>query len=263
MRGRRFLRLLRTIIRPLPESKDWMEMVNYVFTGLLATLGVTIPVRLFGTVGVAITVLVVALILTGLAAYRLLTRLEPALSVECKTDRDRHGGREARALLKVQNMGTEPIRNAYAKIARVIEREVWTHTGSPYISEREIYENQDIFLRWQATEDRRHSFHTSAILSVAKGRSGDGGYGLSVSGELSPGLQTGTWYEVVIEIAADNVATLTTSYGLKMDNPVHRNSKGELVLYIDLPYEVKFREWDKSMMPSIPDKEETQLSAVP
>lgn len=167
-----------------------------------------------------------------------------ALAIECRTESGLRLGDERAALayLVVSSVNQGQIQNAYVKVHRILEHTFQSINKEwrPYT--QPLYEHEDIFLRWQATEERYHSFHSEAILNVARGRRGDGRYGLvSHAPNLFPGLQIYDWYEITLDIAADNSPLLKRTLILRMEEPIVEMG-GKSVLFPDSPYRIEFRE---------------------
>lgn len=187
--------------------------------------------------------------LRGVAAT-LATRIEeleearvPKLTAECHVERGLPlGERLSLAYLVLTNQGEQGIQNAHAQL-RVVE-----HWG--YLSNDEhkpcrdtMYKHQDVFLKWDASESRTHSFQAEAKLRVALGVKGTGNVIFqAVQGGLSPEAQLFTIYELDVTIAADNYPALKVKLYLRMVESSYRNEEGDLVL-IDGPYPVEFRPW--------------------
>jgi hypothetical protein len=167
-----------------------------------------------------------------------------ALAIECRTESGLRLGDERMALayLVVRCVNQGQIQNAYVKVNRILEHTFQSinRESRPYT--QRLYEHEDIFLKWQATEERYHSFHSEAVLNVARGRSGDGGYGLvSHTSNLFPRLQIWDWYEITLDIAADNSPLLQRTLILRMEEPIAEIAD-KRVLIPGAPYHVEFRE---------------------
>ena len=167
-----------------------------------------------------------------------------ALAIECRTESGLRLGDERAALayLVVRSVNQGQIQNAYVKVHRILEHTFQNINKEwrPYT--QPLYEHEDIFLKWQATEERYHSFHSEAVLNVARGRRGDGRYGLvSHAPNLIPGLQIYDWYEITLDIAADNSPLLQRTLILRMEEPIVEMG-GKSVLFPDSPYRIEFRE---------------------
>ena len=180
-----------------------------------------------------------------------------AVAIECRTESGIRLGDERTALayLLVRSVNQGQIQNAYVKVNRILEHTFQNINKEwrPYT--QPLYEHEDIFLKWQATEERYHSFHSEATLNVARGRRGDGRYGLiSHVPNLFPGLQIWDWYEITLDIAADNSPLLQRTLILKMEEPIVEMD-GKKVYFPDSPYRVEFREKEpgEAMPPPDPD----------
>ncbi|MDA0302592.1 MAG: hypothetical protein O2822_08705 [Chloroflexi bacterium] len=173
-------------------------------------------------------------------------QLVPVLETACVVERDRYGGRKAHARLRVRNTSGGQIVNAYARVARVVEYWHASINGERSDFVREMYENRDVFLRWEAGEARTFSFHREATLLIATGEEGTAVYALDVHGEpLFPRLSTGgNRYEITVEISADNVPTLTETFSLTMEDVRTVDADGQITYYMGMPYEVTFAKLD-------------------
>ena len=146
--------------------------------------------------------------------------------------------------LEVRNTHGGQIRNAYAKV-RMTEH--GPAHGGALAYHRRLYRHQDVFLKWSATTERCHTFETNAVLQVAAGRAGDGGYKLcSLDEGLTPGLRTGVVYEVLLEIASDNAPLLVKRLHLRMDPYMTKEPDGATTWWPDLPLQSDFRLWATS-----------------
>ncbi len=151
------------------------------------------------------------------------TNERSAVAIECRTESGIRldDERMALAYLVVRSVNQGQIQNAYVKVHRILEHTFQSINKEwrPYT--QRLYEHEDIFLKWQATEERYHSFHSEAVLNVARGRRGDGRYGLiSHVPNLFPRLQIWDWYEITLHIAADNSPLLQRTLILKMEEPI-------------------------------------------
>lgn len=185
---------------------------------------------------------------TSLAALEEAAR--PCLAVECKQEsglRLGHGReRESLAYLEVHNLRGGQVQNAYARV-QVVEHEHASSGGArPY--KQRLYKHQDVFLKWEATDDRLHTFNEAANLYVARGRSGDGRYALVSAGktQLFPPLQTSTGYELLIDIAADALPVFHARLHLRMTNYLRTAPDGTPIWDPSIPYTVEFREWTEA-----------------
>ena len=168
----------------------------------------------------------------------------PKLEAECQTIlglRIGHGrDRDAMAYLEVVNRGGGQVVNSYGQV-EVIEHA--PASGSVGAYRRQLYRSLDVFLAWQATGDRLHSFHESAKLRVAIGRSGDGRYDLTSLGSLFPALQLGWTYEVAVSVAADGMTPLQLRLFLAMNESAMEGEDGRRIWIPGAPYSVEFRLW--------------------
>jgi len=175
---------------------------------------------------------------------------KPRLALECHQLRGiTLGGlnesRSSLAYLTVRNTGAGQIRNAFVKVAEIIEHAPGSGT-KPYRTR--LYKHQDVFLKWEATEDRLLNFATSANVRVAYGRNGDGNYRLVTAGgvRLTPTLRSFENYEMVVEVSADEIAVLREKLLLRMEEPRTVDENGVTTLWIDSPLTVEFRKWTKA-----------------
>jgi hypothetical protein len=180
------------------------------------------------------------------------------LAIECKQEsglrlRD---DRACLAYVEVRNLHGGQVHNAYARV-QVIEHENASHGGgNPY--RQRLFRHQDVFLKWQATDERLYSFHAVAILQVAYGRAGGGGFKLVSLGDALPQLHTSSGYEVLLDIAADDMPVLHERLYLRMEPSYGKANDGTPIWYPDIPYQVEFREWVEA---DDPDPTEMDLDA--
>lgn len=153
--------------------------------------------------------------------------------------------RTTQCYLKITNTRGGQVRRAYGQLAEVIEHIPPNVEGSTRPSRRRLYHQKDVFLRWEGqSNDRFRDFHDSGTLLVARGRSGDGNYGLSVVGDnLFPGLHLYEIYELRLVLAADDIPAQTVNVFLRMSSCTTRDDEGNVTLWIDVPFECEFREW--------------------
>jgi hypothetical protein len=171
----------------------------------------------------------------------------PRLEIDCDQQRGLYLGgmnesRAALAFLNVRNVGGGHIRNAYVRAKLVHHSPAFTGGRA---SREHMYRHQDVFLRWEATEERLHSFATEAKVKVAYGRNGDGYYRLLAAGgiSLNRNLSYFDVYELELEIVADDTPPIRETLFLCMGTPQVRNEDGSITLYIDSPPQVEFRPW--------------------
>src|SRR5438132_5054335 len=188
------------------------------------------------------------------AADQLTAVVAPApvgkLTIECRTERGIRLGDERAALmyLVVIYWGCGKAGNVDAMDAEIYENTLMSLNSvtRPYRHRR--YEHQDIFLKWEASETRYHDFHTTARLRVARGRAGNGQYGLA-NVEPPGGLRLSLFdiYEITVEIAADNAPVLREKLFVRMAENTTRD--GNRVTIWPGPYKVDFRRWADSDQP--------------
>lgn len=267
---------LQTAFYPWEKGEALMDHLLPVFLRLLLTpaalAGVGAPVLLEGALA-SLPLFILGALAISWAPFKVWHKartrvdeleesLRPELTLEPRVATGLEVGdpRLALAYIVIRNLRGGQVKNAYVKVHRILE-----HTFNninkelrPYT--RLLYEHQDVFLKWQATDERCHSFHTEAILSVARGRSGDGRYGLvSSAPDLFPSLQMWDWYEITLDVAADNCPLLQCTLILRMEEPIDEID-GKRVLFTDAPYRVEFREKEPTeiMPPPSTDMREPQ-----
>lgn len=171
---------------------------------------------------------------------------KPQLEIECKTESGLRLGDERGTLayLEIKNMGSGQIRNAYVKLAEIIEHVDRVRADEKPYRER-LYEHQDVFFKWEAGDQRMHTFATNANVRVALGRSGDGRFNLVNLGgsRLFPPLHFSNTYELLLDIAADDIAVLTARLFLRMAENYGRAEDGTPIWYVGSPPAVEFRTW--------------------
>lgn len=175
----------------------------------------------------------------------------PSLTAECKTERGLRLGndRDALAYLVIENQGGGQVRNVYVKVAEIIEHTQMSINGEKQNYRQRRYAHQDIYLLWDATKDRFHSFHTGASVRVALGRSGNGNFDL-ISDVSLPALHLFDTYELVLDIAADDQPVLRRTFLLRMEQcDSWRNDDGSISIVLGVPYDVEFREWSAKDQP--------------
>ena len=217
------------------------------------------------SLAIAFIVAVVLVILTHYGSFvayqverRERERLEdyarPQLQIECKQERGISLGglqesRSSLAYLVVRNIKGGQVRNAYVKVSEIFEHAPAEGGGNAFRAQ--LYKHKDVFLRWEVTEDRLHSFATTAKVRVAYGRNGDGRYGLITIGPVTPthALRPLETYELLIEIAAEEIPVFQQRLFLRMEEPQTTDEDGATTVWIDSPLKVEFREWTKADQP--------------
>ena len=163
-----------------------------------------------------------------------------------------------RVFLELRNPEGKPIKGCYGRLSCVIWAMHYVHNDEGKVSHRRQFADLDIFLEWHSVTERYHSFHTEAILDVARAGYGDGQGGWAAHPE-TPASRSISFHEdyyITVEIAAEDETSQRMHYRLRIYTESRRIGTHIYLEHRGTPPHAIFEEISEADMPEADNEDE-------